>query len=115
MNFSVHSIPCNELLNSNPVVVIITVRQMTNVKNIDKAFALKGNILTYTSVITNTGNIPATDVILKDDIPAGTTFVDGSVTINGVSNPAYNPQTEFFVANLTPQASVTVTFQVQVN
>ena len=72
-------------------------------------------ILTYTSVITNTGSIPVTDVIFKDEIPVGTTFVNGSVTVNGVSFPAYNPQTGFFAANLTPQASVTVTFQVQVN
>lgn len=51
----------------------------------------------------------------KDEIPAGTTFVNGSVYIDGVNFPAYNPQTGFFAANLTPQASVTVTFQVQVN
>ena len=88
---------------------------MSNVKSVDKAFAVKGDVLTYTSVITNTGSIPVTDVIFKDEIPAGTTFVNGSVTINGVSFPAYDPQTGFFAANLTPQASVTVTFKVQVN
>ena len=88
---------------------------MSNVKSVDKGFAVKGDILTYTSVITNTGSVPVTDVIFRDEIPAGTTFVDGSVTVDGVSYPAYNPQTGFFAANLTPQASVTVTFQVQVN
>ena len=88
---------------------------MTNVKSVDKAYAVAGDILTYTSVITNTGSIPVTNVIFKDEIPVGTTFVDGSVTVGGVSYPAYNPQTGFFVANLTPQSSVTVTFQVQVN
>ena len=88
---------------------------MTIVKSVDKAFAVKGDILTYTSVITNTGSVPVTDVIFKDEIPAGTTFIDGSVTVNGVSFPAYNPETGFFAANLTPQASATVIFQVQVN
>ena len=107
--------PATSFLNSNPVAVFIIVRQMTNIKSFDKAFAVKGDILTYTSVITNTGSIPVTDVIFKDEIPAGTTFVNGSVTVNGVSYPAYDPQTGFFAANLTPQASVTVTFQVQVN
>ncbi|MDE7078796.1 MAG: DUF11 domain-containing protein [Clostridia bacterium] len=101
--------------NSNPVAVFIISRQMTNVKSVDKEFAVKGDILTYTSVIKNTGSVPVTNVIFKDEIPAGTTFVNGSVTIHGVSYPAYDPQTGFFVANLTPQASVTVTFQVQVN
>ena len=107
--------PATSFSNSNPVAVFIIVRQMTNIKSVDKAFAVKGDILTYTSVITNTGSIPVTDVIFKDEIPVGTTFVNGSVTVNGVSFPAYNPQTGFFAANLTPQASVTVTFQVQVN
>lgn len=101
--------------NSNPAAVFIIVRALTNVKSADKAFAVKGDILTYTSVITNTGSIPVTNVIFKDEIPAGTAFVNGSVYINGVNFPANNPQTGFFAANLTPQASVTVTFQVQVN
>ena len=107
--------PATSFSNSNPAAVFIILRQMTNVKSVDKAFAVRGDILTYTSVITNTGSIPVTNVIFKDNIPAGTTFIDGSVTVDGVSFPAYNPQTGFFAANLTPQASVTVKFQVQVN
>ncbi|MDE6211721.1 MAG: DUF11 domain-containing protein [Clostridia bacterium] len=107
--------PATSFSNSNPVAVYIISRQMTNVKSVDKAFALKGDILTYTSVVKNTGSVPVTDVMFKDEIPAGTTFVNGSVTIDGVSYPAYNPETGFFVANLTPQASATITFQVQIN
>ena len=107
--------PATSFSNSNPVAVFIIVRSMSNVKSVDKAFAVKGDILTYTSVITNTGSIPVTNVIFTDEIPAGTTFVNGSVTVNGVSFPAYDPQAGFFAANLTPQQSVTVTFQVQVN
>lgn len=101
--------------NSNPVAVFIIARAMTNVKSVDKAFTVKGDVLTYTSVIKNTGSVPVTDVIFKDEIPAGTTFVNASVYIDGVNYPAYDPQTGFFAANLTPQASVTVTFQVQID
>lgn len=101
--------------NSNPVAVFIIAREMTNVKSVDKAFAVKGDVLTYTSVIKNAGSVPVTDVIFKDEIPAGTTFVNGSVYIDGVNYPAYDPLTGFFAANLTPQASVTVTFQVQID
>ncbi len=107
--------PATGFSNSNPVAVYIIVREVTIVKSVDKAFAIKGDILTYTSVIKNTGSVPVTNVVFKDEIPAGTTFVDGSVYIDGVNFPAYDPQTGFFAANLTPQASVTVTFQVQVN
>ena len=107
--------PATGFSNSNPVAVYIIARAMTNVKSVDKAFAVKGDILTYTSVIKNTGTNPVTDVIFKDEIPVGTTFVNGSVFIDGVNYPAYNPQAGFFAANLTPQASVTVTFKVKVN
>ncbi|MDE7107498.1 MAG: DUF11 domain-containing protein, partial [Clostridiales bacterium] len=107
--------PATSFSNSNPVAVYIISRQMTNVKSVDKAFAVAGDILTYTSVIKNTGSAPVTNIVFKDNIPVGTTFIDGSVTIDGVSYPAYNPQVGFFAANLTPQASVTVIFKVQVN
>lgn len=107
--------PATGFSNSNPVAVFIIVRQMTNVKNVDKAFAVKGDILTYTSVIQNTGSIPVTDVIFKDEIPTGTTFVNGSVTINGVSYPAYNPQTGFALPDLPVGDHVTVEFDVTVN
>ena len=107
--------PAESFSNSNPASVLIVSRETTVVKSVDKEFAVAGDILTYTSVITNTGTVPVTDVIFKDEIPAGTTFVNGSVFIGGVNFPAYNPQTGFFAANLTPQTSVTATFQVQVN
>ncbi|MBD5132797.1 MAG: DUF11 domain-containing protein [Clostridiales bacterium] len=107
--------PAESFSNANPVSVFIVSRSVTNVKSVDKAFAVQGDILTYTSVIKNTGNIPITTAIFKDEIPAGTTFVNGSVTIDGTSYPSYDPAVGFFAANLTPQASITVTFQVQVN
>nr|MDE7440343.1 DUF11 domain-containing protein [Clostridia bacterium] len=75
--------PAASFSNSNPASVFIILPRMTDVKSVDKAFAVKGDILTYTSVITNTGNIPVTDIFFKDEIPAGTTFVNGSVTVNG--------------------------------
>lgn len=107
--------PATGFSNSNPVAVFIIARDLTVVKSVDKEFTVKGDILTYTSTVTNTGSIPVTDVMFTDDIPAGMTFVDGSVYIDGVNFPSYNPQTGFFAANLTPQTSVTVTFQVQID
>lgn len=107
--------PATGFSNSNPVAVFIIVRALTNVKSVDKAFAVKGDALTYTSVIKNTGSIPVTDVIFKDEIPAGTTFVNGSVFIDGVNYPAYNPQTGFPLPDLAVGHSVTVEFDVKVN
>lgn len=89
--------------------------RITNVKSVDKAFAVKGDILHYTSVITNTGSLLKSDLVFSDPIPAGTAFVAGSVKINGVSYPAYNPQTGFALPDLAVGDAVTVEFDVEVS
>ena len=42
-----------------------------------------GDVLVYTIVISNTGAIPATGVVLTDQVPAGTTYVENSLRLNG--------------------------------
>jgi len=101
--------------NSNPAAVYVIVREVANTKSVDKAFAVKGDALTYTSVIKNAGSVPVTNVIFKDEIPAGTTFVSGSVKINNVAYPAYDPETGFDLPDLAAGESVTVEFDVKVN
>lgn len=107
--------PATGFSDSNQVAVYIVIRDMQVVKSVDKAFAVKGDILTYTSIIKNTGSVPVSELLFKDEIPAGTAFVNGSVYIDGVNYPAADPQAGFFVTNLAPQTQATVTFQVQVN
>ncbi len=85
------------------------------VKSVDKAVAIVGDILTYTTTVTNTGSLTLNNVTFTDNIPTGTSFVDGSVFINGVNFPTYNPQTGFNLGTLALGQSITITFQVQVN
>ena len=101
--------------NTNTVTVQIVSNRITNVKTVDKAYAVKGDTLHYTSVITNTGTLLKSDLVFTDPIPAGTTFTAGSVKINGVAYPAYNPQTGFALPDLTVGDAVTVEFDVTVN
>ncbi|MDE5990718.1 MAG: DUF11 domain-containing protein [Clostridia bacterium] len=101
--------------NTNTVSVEIISNRLTNVKSVDKAFAVKGDTLHYTSTITNTGTLAKTDLVFTDPIPVGTTFTAGSVKINGVTYPAYNPQTGFDLPDLAVGAAVTVEFDVKVN
>lgn len=101
--------------NTNNVDVEIISNRLTIVKSVDKNYAVKGDILHYTSVITNVGTIAKTNITFKDPIPVGTTFVNGSVKINGVSYPAYNPQIGFAIPNLAPSEAAIVEFDVEVN
>ncbi|MBK9312974.1 MAG: DUF11 domain-containing protein [Acidobacteria bacterium] len=44
-----------------------------------------GATLTYTITIANSGNAPATNMTLVDSIPANTTYVAGTTTLNGAA------------------------------
>ncbi|MDE5756176.1 MAG: DUF11 domain-containing protein [Clostridia bacterium] len=101
--------------DTNTVTVQIISNRITNVKSVDKAFAVKGDNLHYTSVITNTGTLNKTDLVFTDPIPAGTTFVAGSVKVNGAAQPTYDPQAGFDLPDLAPSEAVTVEFDVTVN
>ncbi len=100
---------------TNAVSINVITAKLSVVKSVDKAFAVKGEVLTYTVTFTNDGNIPIQDIYFTDEIPQGTTFVEGSVLINGRSIPAYRPETGYNVANLPPRDSATTSFQVTVD
>lgn len=79
-------------------------------KMVDKALAAVGEVLTYTLTLTNDGNIAASNVVLTDAVPAGTTFIPGSVT-----GAAGTPPTLILPSPIPAGGSTTVTFQVLVD
>ena len=85
------------------------------IKSANKTIAVSGDEIQYSSALTNSGSLPLTGIVFTDDIPAGTTFVSGSVSVNGISQPSYNPATGFPLANLAVGNSTTVEFDVTVN
>ena len=72
---------------SNAVTTLILDVKPDVLKSVDKAYAVKGEKLLYTSVVSNRGNVPLSDLVFKDAIPTGTTFVAGSVTVDGPPSP----------------------------
>lgn len=84
-------------------------------KNVDKSVAVKNDILTYTVTIKNTGSLPLTNTEFKDNIPIETTFVNGSVFLNGINQPTFNPINGFTIGDLAPNDELVITFKVQVN
>jgi len=86
-----------------------------------------GTVLTYSIVVTNNGTSDANAVVLTDLIPANTTYVAGSMTLNGAgkTDVALDDEGDFNVTTaggitmsigvLAPSAAATVTFQVTID
>ena len=61
------------------------VANITGAKSVDKSTAKVGDTLTYTIILTNSGNADGM-VTVTDEIPTGTTLVADSITANGSYN-----------------------------
>ncbi|WNS46474.1 isopeptide-forming domain-containing fimbrial protein [Paenibacillus sp. MMS20-IR301] len=99
---------------SNTLVIPVSSPDVTAVKSTPSIDAVVGDLITYTIVVTNNGIVAVNNVVLVDPIPAGSQFVTGSVSVDGVFRPGANPATGVQIGTIAPGASSTVTFQVQV-
>ena len=80
------------------------------------SYVVEGEIITYTITVSNDGRI-GTNVTVTDSIPSGTTFVSGSVKINGSSRTDYTQYSlsNGITVNVPAYDEATVSFQVRVN
>jgi uncharacterized repeat protein (TIGR01451 family) len=57
----------------------------------DPTVLLAGETLRYTITVKNIGTADAVDAMLRDEVPANTTYVAGSTTLNGAAVPDPSP------------------------
>lgn len=84
-----------------------------------------GTVLTYTLVITNSGTGAAKDLLITDPIPTFTTYIEDSITVNGIGRTdEIDGDAARFVANSVlvswvqlagNGATLTITFQVRID
>ncbi|MGN1222018.1 MAG: hypothetical protein ACI4TT_02150 [Christensenellales bacterium] len=101
--------------DSNTVTINIVTNKVTIIKTSNVSAVISGQTITYQNVIKNEGTYTNSNLFFTDPIPEGTTFVEGSVKIDDVEQPDYNPATGFDLDELPEGASVTITFDVTVD
>ncbi|KFN02976.1 DUF11 domain-containing protein [Bacillus clarus] len=100
--------------SSNTVRTTINRANVSLQKAVDLQVANINDVLTYTVNVTNNGNVAANNVIFVDSIPGGTTFVAGSVTVNGISQPGANPANSMNLGSINASQTIVVRFQIRV-
>lgn len=87
-------------------------------KTVDKTTAKPGDTLNYTLKFTNTGETKLTNVVIKDNLPAGLQWVN-TLNVDVANGDGITDQDKLFgtgvkVAYVNPGGTVTVTFQAKV-
>ncbi|MBL3199171.1 DUF11 domain-containing protein, partial [Klebsiella pneumoniae] len=101
----------NGLATSNSAGTQINLADINGTKSVNKLFTDIGETLTYRIALANIGNIAATNVIYTDLIPSGTTFIPGSVTVNGVIQAGANPANGITIGSIAANSTTTISFQ----
>lgn len=98
---------------TDEVTTPVKLIKLDAIKTVDEAVATIGDILHYTITIVNNGNTTAENVIFSDNIPDGTEFVQGSLTVDG-SVVDINPEAGVDIGSIIPGQIVTIKFNVKV-
>jgi len=100
----------NDYAIDDVVLDEIEVPVFTPVKSVSASGIAVGETVTYTITLTNTCESPLTNVVFQDTAPNGLSFVSGTVTVNGVTQPGADPNAGFTVPNIPGGGAATVTF-----
>ncbi len=84
----------------------------TSSKTSSTASPTIGVPFTYTITVPNTGNVAASSVIITDSIPAGLTYVAGTIQLNGTGVPDATSETAYGGGSTTAYSSGKVTIDV---
>ncbi|MEK5395800.1 beta strand repeat-containing protein [Paenibacillus sp. FSL K6-2859] len=102
------------VLNGNAIQVDINAPKINVTKSANVSGPIVGDTVTYTVIVSNTGTASAASVVLSDALPAGSTFVTGSVVVAGVARPTFDITAGISLGSLALSTSITVTYQAKV-
>ena len=103
------------IVNSNTYTIEFPHGEIEIENTSDKSAVIQGQTLMFQSVVKNTGTLTDTNLIFKNPIPQGTTYVDGSVTIDGAPYLDYEPHVGFPLDPIDGKSERVITFNVTVD
>jgi len=83
------------------------------VRDVNGGAMLPGDVLLWTITVKNVGAVDVTELVIKDTVPAQTTYVKGSITGRGADD-SRSPRLRWVVGTVRTGGSVTVTFRSRV-
>lgn len=101
--------------NSNVVQTEVLSNEITLTLSSDRTYLCEGETALQTVVITNGSSVNLTKLNFTDVINGGATFLTGSVTVNGINQPSYNPAAGFDFPDITAGDSTTITYGIIAN
>ncbi|MFB0840635.1 DUF7507 domain-containing protein [Paenibacillus oleatilyticus] len=104
----------NGAKTSNSVTIPVSSPNVSVTKSASAANVVTGDTLTFTSIVTNNGITNVNNVIFSDSLPGNTSFITGSVFVNGFSRPNADPSAGIPIGTLAPGAAATITFEVKI-
>ncbi len=107
-------LPINAFDSSNVIYTQVNHTDLSLSKQVNKAFANIGDILTYTIPIITLGNATVTNVVIIDTIPNDTSIIANSLKVNGVTATGSTNPPGLTIGTLPANGVTTVSFQVQI-
>jgi uncharacterized repeat protein (TIGR01451 family) len=93
-------LPPRPVQTFNPVVNLVATKSAALAVDTAPVGGSPGDTIEYTIAIANTGTGPATNVVFNDNIPANSSYVLGSTTLNGAAVPDAGGTTMPYVGGL---------------
>lgn len=102
-----------ETVYSNEVTLLVVEPQISIVKKVSPTSAAPGDSVRYHIMVSNNSGY-AVDAKLQDVLPAAVSFVEGSMSWNGVKRPGAKPGAGIDLGTLTARSGLHIEFEAQV-
>ena len=106
---TVNDVVTNEVIHQYREAEISSVKSQYTENNLD--YVVPGEKIVYTIIAKNSGGLDK-NVVIKDTIPEGTTFVDGSIKVNSLSSFEVNGETVDFTQKTADDLANGITLNV---